>query len=103
MEGSYTYTYLLSLDWGQAEFHLWGFEREGHGFLEDGFQTFVLDMGSTNSRAEVFPVQGDENSMLHLQSFFLLSRCNDAADNPAVGTSEMGSHSSGSDVQEEAR
>ena len=62
--------YLLSLDWGQAEFHLcvWG---EGHVFLEEGFQTFVVDMGSTNSRVELVPMQEDENSMLHLRRVFL--------------------------------
>lgn len=72
--------------------------EEEHEFLEDCFQTFVVDMGSTNSRVELFPMQDDKNSMLHLQRFFSFPL--DAADNPEVGTSEMGSHSSGSEVQE---
>lgn len=44
--------------------------EEEHEFLEDCFQTFVLDMGSTNSRVELFPMQDDKNRMLHLQRFF---------------------------------
>lgn len=47
--------------------------EEEHEFLEDCFQTFVLEMGSTNSRVELFPMQDDKNSMLHSQRFFLPS------------------------------
>ena len=85
-----------SLDWGQAECHLWGWGN-GVSSWKTASKPLCWIWAQPTLEWSRFPCSMMRAACFICNGFSFPLR---AADKPAVGTSGMGSHSSGSDMQE---